>query len=376
MRRIALGAADYSIAVVAVTRFGGEPPQPDWQMARALAERHPVLYVDPPTFVHAAARTHRWRSLVPSVEHVAPNTWVLRPVASPGADRPRFARLGDAVINPQIRRAARRSLPGGPLVVMCSSPRRGAVSDLGDMYIYVIPDPIPDPAHRFPEHMRARHHSHIHAADLVTGVSDVFVDEAEAFGAPALLVANAAEYDMFAAPAHRPSELPTDRVVVGFAGGVTSRIDMRLVAALTEAEPDWLIALVGEVCVDVPDSANLLVTGPRPYSEMPAWMQHFDVGLVPYLDNQWNRASFPLKTYEYLAAGTPVVATPLPMLQGLDPAVRVGGDPESFVAAVRHAVAEGPRGEPCREVARANSWNARARLVEDHVEAFLSSHAA
>ena len=79
-----------------------------------------------------------------------------------------------------------------------------------------------------------------------------------------------------------------------------------------------------------------------------------------------------MKTFEYLAAGRPVVAVPLPMLRGLEPHVQLAADAEEFVAATRRAVAFPPSADSCRELARLNSWDARARELERRIDAALA----
>ena len=71
--------------------------------------------------------------------------------------------------------------------------------------------------------------------------------------------------------------------------------------------------------------------GPQPFEALPGYLAHASVGLVPYTHSAFNRASFPLKTLEYLSAGLPAVSTGLPATLWLDP-----GDPELI------AIAEGP----------------------------------
>jgi len=57
---------------------------------------------------------------------------------------------------------------------------------------------------------------------------------------------------------------------------------------------------------------NLHVLGARPYSQLPAYVQAFDVGIIPYIESPWTRTVDPLKLLEYLAAGIPVVASRCP----------------------------------------------------------------
>jgi teichuronic acid biosynthesis glycosyltransferase TuaH len=356
---------EYSIILIAGTRFGGRPPQTDWQLARAMAARRPLLYVDPPTFLHDAARRRAWHSLRPELEQVD-GVHVSRPVASPGADRPGFARLADKVLAPQIRRAADRARLASPRAVLVADPFRGPLLGIpAAVRAYHIVDKVPAVPDRHPRHALARHGELVRRSDLVTAVSTKILDEQTDGAARRALLPNGGEYEHFSAAQPRPPELPPPgRVVIGYAGAVAPRVDVDMLAGLADAEPEWLIVLVGEVTAPMPRRPNILVTGPRPYEAMPAWMQRFDVGTIPLRLSEHIRSAFPLKTYEYLAAGCPVVASPMPMLRGLEPHVRLAADVPTFIAQVRTAVANRPSPESCQALARENSWTARAAQLD------------
>jgi teichuronic acid biosynthesis glycosyltransferase TuaH len=85
------------------------------------------------------------------------------------------------------------------------------------------------------------------------------------------------------------------------------------------------------------------------------------VGLVPYTLSEFNRASFPLKTLEYLAAGLPVVSTNLPATRWLDtPLATIADDHATFVAAVRAAATIPSSADERQRFAAAHSWESRA----------------
>ena len=108
-----------------------------------------------------------------------------------------------------------------------------------------------------------------------------------------------------------------------------------------------------------------------PFEELLHWLARIDVGLTPYADTAFNRASFPLKTLEYLAAGLPVVSTDLPASRRLQAEFReleITGDADSYALGVLDALATSPdeaRVAARRAFARRHSWAARAaRLME------------
>ncbi|MEA3029474.1 MAG: UDP-galactopyranose mutase [Sphingomonadales bacterium] len=101
----------------------------------------------------------------------------------------------------------------------------------------------------------------------------------------------------------------------GFYGVIDERMDLDLVAALADAHPEWAIVMVGPVVkidpADLPRRPNLHYPGGCGYDELPAWLAGWDVALMPFAINESTKFISPTKTPEYLAAGRPVVSTPI-----------------------------------------------------------------
>jgi glycosyltransferase involved in cell wall biosynthesis len=151
-------------------------------------------------------------------------------------------------------------------------------------------------------------------------------------------------------------------------------VDLALLADVAAQRPDWRIELVGPLSygLDADELArlralpNVHFAGAVPPEQVPAVMAGCDVGLIPYKLNEQTRHVNPLKVYEYLAAGKPVVGTPLPELAQFQPLVRVAGDVDGFVGAVEAALAEGddPQAVAARlAAAAANTWDVRVERM-------------
>jgi len=116
--------------------------------------------------------------------------------------------------------------------------------------------------------------------------------------------------------------IPEPRLI--FVGALSSyKVDFNLIQKLALICPDWSIVLIGLVGEGDPNTSinlltnikNIYLLGPRSYKELPKLMHFCDVGLLPCVLNQYTRAMFPMKFFEYLAAGLPVVSTRLPSLE-------------------------------------------------------------
>jgi glycosyltransferase involved in cell wall biosynthesis len=193
------------------------------------------------------------------------------------------------------------------------------------------------------------------------------------------LVPNAGDYEHFSAAVDRAfaapevSDLP--RPVIGFAGNfLVSKVDFGLLDHAARALPEATLLLIGPATAEsrpllerLDDLPNVRWLGPKPYTELPRYVAAFDVGLIPYVSNAYTRSCFPLKLYEYLAAGKPVLATGLPELAGMEPDVVLVHGAEGFVDEVARLAARNGEADKMRrmELASRNSWEAKTdRLLE------------
>jgi teichuronic acid biosynthesis glycosyltransferase TuaH len=123
---------------------------------------------------------------------------------------------------------------------------------------------------------------------------------------------------------------------------------------------------------------NVVAVGPVPFATLPEVLAGTAVGLVPYADTPFNRASFPLKALEYLAAGRPVVSTPLPAIRWLDSEhITLAADPTAFAAATVRAGRNPmtPNAAAARrQFAAAHTWERRADTAAGWLG--LNPHAA
>ena len=124
----------------------------------------------------------------------------------------------------------------------------------------------------------------------------------------------------FARDAANPLRDPLDlagipRPRVGYFGVIDERMDMAFLARLAALRPDVSFVMVGPIAKiapgDCPTAPNIHWLGGRSYAELPAYLHHWDVGLMPFALNEATRFISPTKTPEYLAAGLPVVSTPI-----------------------------------------------------------------
>jgi glycosyltransferase involved in cell wall biosynthesis len=150
--------------------------------------------------------------------------------------------------------------------------------------------------------------------------------------------------------------------------------------ALARADPSWHVVLVGPVQPgDVDESRlrafpNVHLLGGRPVDDLPAYLGALDVGLIPYKLNELTKNIFPLKLYEYLASGLPVVAAALPELESFGDVVRLAAGPAEYPGLVRTALAEDDPEARRKRASQAagESWDKRVEEISTLVEEMLA----
>jgi UDP-galactopyranose mutase len=150
---------------------------------------------------------------------------------------------------------------------------------------------------------------------------------------------------------------PRSDARLGFYGVIDERMDLDLIAAIADARPTWQLILVGPVVkipeADLPQRPNIQYLGLRSYDELPTLLSTWDVALMPFAINDSTRFISPTKTPEYLAAGRPVVSTPIRDVvrhYGALEGVKIADTPEAFVAACEAALNLSADGEWLAEV--------------------------
>ena len=161
------------------------------------------------------------------------------------------------------------------------------------------------------------------------------------------------------------------RPAAGYVGALARWVDSDLLATLAELRSDWDFFLVGEALDDSFDRfetarpSNLHLLGQRPYRSIPSILSAFDAGLIPFRLSPEGANASPIKLYEYLAAGLPVLATAIPeceLFDEVDVATSAAGFSDLLDRARASRRSEEFR-RRARERARENDWSERARAA-------------
>jgi glycosyltransferase involved in cell wall biosynthesis len=201
------------------------------------------------------------------------------------------------------------------------------------------------------------------------------------------LVHNVGDFAHFSRSRDAATDVPEDlralpKPVIGFLGAVSGyKLDIEWMVALARRHREASLVLVGPVGVGdkstdvgmLADEPNVHLLGHRPYEALPGYVKGFDVAVIPYRQNEYTANVFPIKFFELLASGKPVVISALPALADYYGQVEVARSAEEFVAACERALAEPARNEGARlALAAENTWEHRVERMMAHVERALA----
>jgi glycosyltransferase involved in cell wall biosynthesis len=223
--------------------------------------------------------------------------------------------------------------------------------------------------------VRSHHPALMERADVVL-VSNQVLSERHRDERPDLIVvSNGVDPEAFGEPVQRPSDLPPSEPgspIIGYHGMISTWFDFDLMEGVMRERPDWRFVLVGPIDPEVAQRVealqgrpNVTVLGERASDAMPGYVQGFDVGVIWFEVDQMTEGVTPLKMYEYLAAGVPCVATPIPACV-TEPLVDTAGDVASMVAAIERAL--DIDGEALRVAAREHSWDENLKPALDRLD--------
>ncbi len=319
-----------------------------------------------------------WRglqSLVLGPPKRAPNIWVLSPLMIPAKHHLPFVRsLNQALLRWSVTRFARKNRYRAPVVWTYHPYMLDAIASLDrGPFVYHCVDDIGAIPGVDVEVFNDAQRALLARCDAVFTTATALKDQCLPYNRDTWFFGNVVDAEHFGEALNEgelPPELasiPEPRLVYH---GVLSdfKVDFKLLAEVARARPAWQWIIIGEqregqrseLLAELARLPNVHLLGYRSYQDLPRYLRGMHVGVLPTLLNDYTRSMFPMKFYEYLAAGLPVVSTPLDFTRDPQPELEVAGESGAFVAAIERQLARGKmtRAEALAAVGD-NTWGRR-----------------
>lgn len=364
------------------------------QMATALSAHARILWVDPPR--SPATRSHRSHAIRPGLADVTDRIVRLTPVVLPGFTRLAVRATTPWLMRRQVRWAIRRIGFHPAAVVMLYL--GGMLGGWGEgvtnvMYgtdNYVAGAELMRVSARY---LRKLERQALSNADIVIALSAELADHWGGMGAKPTVIPNGCWPIHDAGGRRDAKEIDLPRPVAGLIGRLSDRINFDVLEEIANSgqslllmgprDPQW----EPERFRRLTSNLSVRYLGPVANADVPAHLAAVDVGITPYKDNAFNRASFPLKTLEYLSVGLPVVTTALPTMRWLredlegtvaadqaDQVLMLADDGTEWVSAIKAMAAVDKKAGALRiAFAERHSWRNRAEQFATEIGLLPSS---
>lgn len=313
---------------------------------------------------------------------VQENIWVLSPLFIPFHSRKIARKLNRWLLGIQIRRAVRKLKLSDPVTWAFGPTASDVVGHLGEKcVVYHCVDEFgafSDAASEIPE----RERDLLDKADLVIVSSSKLLANKRVHNANTHLVLHGVDFEHFASAANDKTRIADELAsiqhpILGFHGLIADWVDIKLIADVARRRPDWSVVLIGRSDTDVSELqqlANVHMLGHRPYSRLPEYLRGFDIAILPFVCNELTHAANPLKLREYLAAGLPVIAAPIPEVARFAPPVKLASTADEYIAAATALIEAGGTGpNPLQsEAMHKESWDFKVRELQQHLDSVLA----
>jgi glycosyltransferase involved in cell wall biosynthesis len=382
--------------------FGPESWEGLWrnrhQLLSVFARENRVLYVEPRVFFRTALQRLRHKPLKwteirkPKLTQALENLYIYHPPVflpisgrSPLRDLLEFA-------NRHMLRGVVKSLGMCTPLIWFSRP--SVVDHVGNLdkklVIYHVVDEytayegMSEGARR---RLQDQEQRLLRQADLVIVVSDSLMRAKQPFNKQTYLVPNGVDYPAYSHALDSNQAPPADiaalhKPLIGYSGLIAARLDLVLLRDLVQAHPEWSLVLVGAIddryCAgelnELRHMPNVHFLGRKDIDQVPYYIKAFDVCLIPYRVDERAQHASPLKLYDYLAAGKPVVTTDYAAARPFRDVIRIVESRGAFISAVEDCLSEDGRLiVERRRIAADNTWEKRVEQLSCIIESRLAA---
>jgi glycosyltransferase involved in cell wall biosynthesis len=357
--------------------------QDDWggnwqarhQVLSRLSRYFRVVWMNPPInwrkVFSRRDRNHGTTNDQPGFKVYDPEPWL------PSIYRP--SRLRSLILREHLRRARGQLLRQGCTTTILSLWRPNSETEWSsvpfDFRCYHIDDEYSFSPVEVP--IAANEMQLLKQADQVFVTSRALLEKKGWINPNTFFVPNGVAYQAFATPEPEPSDLaPVPHPRIGYAGFLKEQLDWPLLRKLAAQHSSWSFVFVGPrsprpifrtELKELESRKNVFFLGVKPSRLVPAYVQHFDVCIMPYRQDDYTKYIYPLKLHEYLASGLPTVGTRIRSLDEFSDVVDLPCSFEEWSKALEEAAAPAANGPELRAarqaVAKKHDWDVQVGLM-------------
>lgn len=357
---------------------------------RILARDNRILWVNSigyrtPTVSKADASRafKKLLSVTIKVREVESNIFVLSPLAIPAYGNPSIRALNRWLLRHQVKRAMRQLGFKRPMNWVFNPPAAVIAGTLDEEeLIYYCVDEYTAFSGVSGQSMVDFENQLLLQSDLAIVTSERLLQSRRKINPNTVLVRHGVDFTHFRQALDEGTRIPSEiahlpKPVIGFFGLIADWVDVDLMADIAKYFNTGSLVILGKATTDISvllGLSNVHVLGRKPYADLPAYCKGFDVALMPFRINELTLNSNPLKVREYLAAGLPVVSSPIPEVEVLG-LCRIANGSKETIGEIESALKDpGPSVERS-EAVRSESWESRIEDIREHL-ANLNSRAA
>ena len=354
-------------------------------LMRLLARDNRVLWVNSIGYRRPTASkadvSRAWKKLIAATSPIRepePNIFVLNPLAIPAYGQPRIRDLNRHLLRFQVKRAMRK-LNFKPPINFVFNPAAAVIAGtLGEkQLIYYCVDEYTAFTGVSATSLAALDEELLRRADAVIVSADLLYASKARINPNTTLIRHGVDFAHFSKALDPQTVIPEEirnlpRPIIGFHGLIADWVDVELMAEVAKHFAHGSMVVVGKSTTDtsvLEELKNVHLLGRKPYKDLPAYCKAFDVALNPFRLNELTLNANPLKVREYLAAGLPVISSPIPEVEVLG-LCRIANGPAETIREIELALRDpGPSVERS-EAIRGESWEARLNEIRAYLADF------
>jgi O-antigen biosynthesis protein len=212
----------------------------------------------------------------------------------------------------------------------------------------------------------------IEKSDMVITSAQLLFEKVKKQKESTYLIRNAGEYEYFSRePDHLAPELKDIKgPIIGYFGAIADWFDAQIVEELARKNSEWHFCLIGNYYYcnveTLSQLENVSLLGEKTYQELPSYLYGFDVCIIPFKVTPLTLATNPVKVYEYLSSGKPVVATRLPELEMMEGIIELASSTEEFEVGIQNSLSNNTKDliQHRKDYAMMHTWEERFQTLK------------